>query len=91
MKRILLLSFILLFAHSSFAATEGKFIQKDNPSQLYDRPANTYVAEMIGSPTINILKAKINNASNLIELPFGTYKYEDLFIISIANSFLGHT
>ena len=30
MKRILLLSFILFFAHSSFAATEGKFIQKDN-------------------------------------------------------------
>ncbi|RJF34748.1 peptidylprolyl isomerase [Pseudoalteromonas gelatinilytica] len=30
MKRIFLLSFILLFAHSSFAATEGKFIQKDN-------------------------------------------------------------
>ena len=55
---------------------EGKFIQKGSPTDLYDKPDNTYVAKMIGSPTINILNAKINNNNNLIELPFGNIKYE---------------
>jgi len=55
---------------------DGKFIQKGSPSDLYDKPDNTYVAEMIGSPTINILNAKINNDSNSIELPFGKITYD---------------
>ena len=55
---------------------DGKFVQKGSPSDLYDKPDNTYVAEMIGSPTINILNAKINNDSNTIELPFGQITYD---------------
>ena len=55
---------------------DGKFVQKGSPSTLYDKPDNTYVAEMIGSPTINILNAKINNDSNTIELPFGNIAYD---------------
>ena len=34
----------------------GLIQQIDTPSNLYDYPANTYVAFLIGSPTVNLLK-----------------------------------
>ena len=52
---------------------DGKFVQKGTPDNLYDNPDNIYVGKMIGSPEMNILKAKINNENkSTIELPFGT-------------------
>ena len=52
---------------------DGKFVQKGTPDNLYDNPDNIYVGKMIGSPEMNILKAKINNQNkSTIELPFGT-------------------
>ena len=53
----------------------GKLIQKGSPDKLYESPENIYVGKMIGSPEMNIMKAKINNQN--IELPFGE--------ISLAN------
>ena len=53
----------------------GKLIQKGSPDKLYESPDNVYVGKMIGSPEMNIMKAKINNQN--IELPFGE--------ISLAN------
>ncbi|MAV63653.1 MAG: sugar ABC transporter ATP-binding protein [Candidatus Marinimicrobia bacterium] len=53
----------------------GKLIQKGSPDKLYESPENVYVGKMIGSPEMNIMKAKINNQN--IELPFGE--------ISLAN------
>ena len=52
---------------------EGKFVQKGTPDNLYDNPDNIYVGKMIGSPEMNIVKAKINNQKkSTIELPFGS-------------------
>ncbi len=47
---------------------EGKFIQKGASNELYDKPDNSYVAKMIGSPTINFIDAKLtqNNNQNAI-------------------------
>ena len=53
----------------------GKLIQKGSPDKLYESPDNVYVGKMIGSPEMNIMKAKIKNQN--IELPFGE--------ISLAN------
>jgi multiple sugar transport system ATP-binding protein len=38
---------------------DGLLQQCDTPRALYDRPANTFVAEFIGSPTMNLTKARI--------------------------------
>ena len=43
---------------------EGKFIQKGTPDDFYDNPDNIYVGKMIGSPEMNITKAKINSRNN---------------------------
>ncbi len=36
---------------------EGRLIQIGSPADIYDRPASVYVAQMVGSPRINLLPA----------------------------------
>lgn len=40
---------------------DGKIQQFGRPDEFYNRPANIFVAEFIGSPTMNILKGKMEN------------------------------
>jgi multiple sugar transport system ATP-binding protein len=42
---------------------DGNVMQFGTPSDIYDRPANMYVASFIGSPTMNFLPASIRPAS----------------------------
>jgi multiple sugar transport system ATP-binding protein len=42
---------------------EGRLQQLDNPQGLYDRPRNLFVAGFIGSPAINTLAARYQDAS----------------------------
>ncbi len=37
----------------------GRIEQAGSPVELYDRPANTFVAEFIGNPGMNLLKARV--------------------------------
>ena len=36
---------------------KGRIIQLGTPEDIYDRPATTYVAQLVGTPRINLLKA----------------------------------
>lgn len=38
---------------------EGRIQQVDTPNKIYNKPENTFVAEFIGTPKINLLKADI--------------------------------
>ncbi|MEG0297364.1 MAG: ABC transporter ATP-binding protein [Clostridium sp.] len=40
---------------------EGYLQQIDTPENIYDKPVNTFVAKFIGSPSMNIVDAKIVN------------------------------
>lgn len=48
---------------------EGKIVQLGTPEELYQRPASRFVAEFIGAPKINMIKAQVDE-TRLI--PFGT-------------------
>jgi multiple sugar transport system ATP-binding protein len=60
---------------------DGRIAQMGTPRDLFDRPANVFVAEFIGSPTMNILPATLGAADGnpilslagggTITLPFG--------------------
>jgi multiple sugar transport system ATP-binding protein len=39
---------------------EGRLEQCDRPQALYDRPANLFVAGFIGSPPMNLLRARVD-------------------------------
>jgi multiple sugar transport system ATP-binding protein len=36
---------------------EGQIVQIGTPEDIYDRPANTFVAELVGTPRINLIEA----------------------------------
>jgi len=48
---------------------DGVIQQVDRPQQLYDEPANLFVAGFIGSPPMNFVPARL--LGTRIELPFG--------------------
>jgi multiple sugar transport system ATP-binding protein len=55
---------------------EGRIVQIGTPHDIYDRPATTFVAQLVGSPRINLLDAGRENgaihvANSPIMLPVG--------------------
>ncbi len=49
----------------------GVLQQAASPQVLYDRPANLFVAEFIGSPAMNLVQAELVRANGRIEARFG--------------------
>ena len=45
----------------------GKLIQVGSPEDIYDRPATTFVAGLVGTPRINLLQTRRENGSLYIE------------------------
>jgi multiple sugar transport system ATP-binding protein len=50
---------------------DGAVVQRGTPEELYERPANTYVAGKIGSPHMNMLQAKVGKDAKTFETPLG--------------------
>jgi ABC-type sugar transport system ATPase subunit len=46
---------------------QGRIIQVGTPEDIYDRPATTFVAQLVGTPRINLLRAAREDGSLLIE------------------------
>lgn len=46
---------------------EGRIIQVGPPDDIYDRPATTFVARLVGTPRINLLPAALQNGA--LEIP----------------------
>ena len=49
----------------------GRLQQVDVPQVLYDRPANAFVAGFIGSPAMNLLRARLTGSSGAISAELG--------------------
>jgi multiple sugar transport system ATP-binding protein len=60
---------------------DGYIMQSDKALELYNYPANQFVAGFIGSPAMNFFKVKVSNSNGYsltdgeftIEIPFGNY------------------
>ena len=49
----------------------GGFLQQvASPQELYDRPANLFVAEFIGSPAMNLVQAELSRSNGGLEAQF---------------------
>jgi multiple sugar transport system ATP-binding protein len=46
---------------------DGRLIQLGTPEDIYDRPATTFVAQLVGTPRINLYKAARDNGTLHIE------------------------
>ncbi|MCS7145406.1 MAG: ABC transporter ATP-binding protein, partial [Aigarchaeota archaeon] len=54
---------------------KGKVQQYDDPSTIYNRPANTFVATFIGSPPMNMIKATLRQEGGAALLDAGSFSY----------------
>jgi multiple sugar transport system ATP-binding protein len=52
---------------------DGHLQQVDTPQTLYDSPANQFVAGFIGSPSINLVVAKLERVDNGLSVVFGDH------------------
>jgi multiple sugar transport system ATP-binding protein len=68
---------------------EGLVQQFGTPSDIYDRPANMYVAGFIGSPSMNFLSAKLESDAHGTNLRFEGCAIPVPIIHSVAAK--GHT
>lgn len=59
---------------------DGKVEQIGTPLDLYDRPANIFVAGFIGSPSMNLVKGHVRAGR---ELPF--FETEDGIVLQLGN------
>jgi multiple sugar transport system ATP-binding protein len=48
----------------------GHLQQVATPQELYDRPANLFVAEFIGSPAMNLIRANLVRADRAVQVQF---------------------
>ncbi len=55
---------------------DGRLQQVDTPQNLYDRPANEFVAGFMGSPPMNLLTCEIRPGSDRIEVLVGEQSLE---------------
>ena len=55
---------------------KGKILQYSEPHDVYEKPANIFVAGFIGSPPMNFIKASILEKDSKIILDAGFFQYE---------------
>ncbi|OYT68054.1 MAG: sugar ABC transporter ATP-binding protein [Candidatus Wolframiiraptor sp. EX4484-121] len=55
---------------------KGKILQYSEPHDVYEKPANLFVAGFIGSPPMNFIKASILEKDSKIILDAGFFQYE---------------
>jgi multiple sugar transport system ATP-binding protein len=53
---------------------DGLLQQFDKPQQLYDHPANLFVAEFIGSPSMNLVEAGLERQNGSMVASFGEHR-----------------
>ncbi|MCF1438697.1 MAG: sn-glycerol-3-phosphate ABC transporter ATP-binding protein UgpC [Candidatus Thiodiazotropha taylori] len=52
----------------------GKLQQVGPPQELYEHPANTFVAEFLGNPGMNIFDATLNRDTGIVQLAAGAWR-----------------
>jgi multiple sugar transport system ATP-binding protein len=54
----------------------GLLQQAASPQELYDRPANLFVAEFIGSPAMNLVQAELVRTNGRVAVRFGSTRLD---------------
>ncbi len=76
----------------------GVIQQNDTPENIYNKPNNTFVADFIGSPSMNLIKGSLKQSSDKIsfiaegsdfEIPINGYKFKKKFNLNNKEVFFG--
>ncbi|MBM7324831.1 ABC transporter ATP-binding protein [Agrobacterium sp. S2] len=64
---------------------DGVLQQFGSPSEIYNNPANTFVADFMGSPAMNLLKGKVEANGSGLAVSLERHKTEPL-VLSVPNA-----
>jgi multiple sugar transport system ATP-binding protein len=53
---------------------DGRLEQVASPQELYDHPANMFVASFMGSPAMNLLRGRLSNGESRVHLQLGPHQ-----------------
>ncbi len=53
---------------------DGKIQQVGSPEELYHKPINTFVADFIGNPSMNLIECTFDSANGILD--FGAFKFK---------------
>ncbi len=71
----------------------GLLQQYDPPLTVYKQPNNLFVADFVGNPTMNFVKAKATEGKSSLSVEFlglkGTFKTKDKFVLKHKDVILG--
>ena len=76
----------------------GVIQQNDTPENIYNKPSNTFVADFIGSPSMNLIKGTLKETSGKIfftvsgsnfEIPIKDYEFKDKSNLNNKEVFFG--
>ncbi len=76
----------------------GVIQQNDTPENIYNKPSNTFVADFIGSPSMNLIKGTLKENSgeisfaasgSNIEIPIKDYEFENKANLNNKEVFFG--
>ncbi len=61
-------------AHRCAVLHHGHLVQVATPTELYERPATTFVAGFLGSPAMNLLPGRIERLAGRIQIAAGPFR-----------------
>ncbi len=76
----------------------GVIQQNDTPENIYNKPSNTFVADFIGSPSMNLIKGNLKQSSDKIsfvvngsnfEIPINGYNFKEKSNLNNKEVFFG--
>ena len=76
----------------------GVIQQNDTPENIYNKPSNTFVADFIGSPSMNLIKGNLKQSSDKIsfvtngsnfEIPINGYDFKEKSNLDNKEIFFG--
>ena len=76
----------------------GVIQQNDTPENIYNKPSNTFVADFIGSPSMNLIKGNLKEnleeisfivSDSNLEIPIKGYDFEDKSNLNNKEVFFG--
>jgi multiple sugar transport system ATP-binding protein len=68
----------MTLGHRVAVMNKGKVQQFDTPLEIYNRPANRFVAEFVGSPSMNFIEGELDRTSKTFTANDGTLRFVNI-------------
>ena len=79
----------MTLGHRVAVMHKGRLQQFDTPLEIYHRPANRFVAEFVGSPSMNFIDGEIDRASRIFTVDDGGLRLIDIPTVNHGPATLG--